>query len=81
VSSRSYRIASRLEKLITLYPPDTGIGVPLLGIDLFLKRFKIINRGDSEDTDREILKAYGEIVRTNNLGVNQYIITDSANMN
>jgi hypothetical protein len=81
VSSRSYRIASRLEKLVALYPPDTGIGVPLLGIDLFLKRFKIINRGDSEDTDREILKAYGEIVQMNNLGVKQYIIMDSATMN
>jgi hypothetical protein len=27
-----------------------------------------------------ILKTYGEIVQTNNLGVKQYVITDSANM-
>jgi hypothetical protein len=39
-----------------------------------------MNKGDSEATDREILKAYGKTVQTNNLGMTQYITADSANI-
>lgn len=44
------------------------------------ERFQDMKKGDSEATDRVILKAYGKTVQTNNLGVNQYIIADTQNI-
>ena len=53
---------------------------PILGFDLLLRRIKDMNKGDSEATDREIVKAYGKTVQTNNLSIKQYITADSANI-
>jgi hypothetical protein len=35
---------------------------PFFGFDLFVKRFKVINRGDPEESDGAIVKAYGKTV-------------------
>jgi len=63
----SYRLASR--KAGCSSPIRYWHWDPILGFDLLLRKIKDMNKGDSEATDREILKAYGKTVQTNNLGM------------
>ncbi|PMD38396.1 cytochrome P450 alkane hydroxylase-like protein [Hyaloscypha variabilis F] len=54
----SYRLASR--KAGCSSPIRYWHWDPILGFDLLLRKIKDMNKGDSEATDREILKAYGK---------------------
>ena len=53
---------------------------PFLGLDLFWKRLKDMNAGDSIATDRILVKKYGKTVQTNAWGVKQYVISDPLNI-
>ncbi|KAF7904511.1 hypothetical protein EAF00_001845 [Botryotinia globosa] len=69
-----YRLATR--KAGCAMPVKYWHKDPFLGLDLFFRRLKNMNSGDSLATDRLILGKYGKTVLTNNWGTKQYVTMD-----